>query len=119
MSATNVGNVVLEKRNRHMWKRMDGWRRIGVAGVVGAAALVALGDRGQTQVAPQGQDPLEILNLQVARERDHRPGQLGLDGRGAGRPIRACHSVRRRPLLEAVRGRSRCFPASSRPTRTR
>ena len=65
MSATNVGNVVLEKRNRHMWKRMDGWRRIGVAGVVGAVALVALGDRGQTQVAPQGQDPLEILNLQV------------------------------------------------------
>ena len=65
MSATNVGNAVLEKRNRHMRMRMDGWRRIAVAGVVGAVALVALGDRGQTQVAPQGQDPLEILNLQV------------------------------------------------------
>ena len=64
MSATNFG-VVLEKRNRHMWKRMDGWRRIGVAGVIGAIALVALGDRGKAQIVPGGIDPLEILNLQV------------------------------------------------------
>ena len=86
MSATNFG-VVLEKRNRHMRKRMDGWRRIGVAGLIGAVALVALGDRGQTQIVPGGIDPLEILNLQVRANAIivmDSSGSMGEDAPAAG-----------------------------------
>jgi hypothetical protein len=63
MSATRLGDVK-EKRNRHM-KRSSAWRKVGLAGLAGALALLALGDRGHTQSPPPGQDPLEVLNLQV------------------------------------------------------
>jgi hypothetical protein len=62
MSATTLFDVK-EKRNRHM--KRSSWRKVVLAGVAGAVALLALGDHARTQVPPGGQDPLEILNLQV------------------------------------------------------
>ena len=46
-------------------KRISGLRKVVFAGVAGALALVSLGDRALTQTPPGGQDPLEVLNLQV------------------------------------------------------